>query len=101
MKFLTIEYLGHVVSRKGVEPVASKIKAIQNWPVPRSTKAVRSFLGLAGFYCCFIKSYATIVAPLVQLTTKDPFIWTPQAQVAFEQLKIALSTAPVLALPNF
>lgn len=96
-----VEYLGHIVSGKGVEPVASKIEAIQNWPVPHSTKAVRSFLGLAGFYRRFIKSYATIAAPLVHLTTREPFNWNPQAQAAFEQLKLALSTAPVLALPNF
>ena len=81
--------------------MASKVEAILQWPVPQSTRAVCSFLGLAGFYRRFIKGYATIAAPLVKLTTKDPFKWTPQAQLAFNHLKTALSTALVLTLPNF
>jgi len=54
-----------------------------------------------GFYRSFIKGYATIAAPLVKLTMRDPFKWTPQAQLAFDHLKTALSTAPVLTLTNF
>lgn len=60
-----VEYLGHMVSSKGVEPVASKVSAIHHWPVPKSTRALRSFLGLAGFYRRFIRGYASIAAPLV------------------------------------
>lgn len=98
---LQVEYLGHMVSKRGVEPVASKVEAVLHWPTPHSSRAVRGFLGLAGFYRRFIRGYATIAAPLVKLTTKDPFQWTPQAQSAFEDLKAALSSAPVLTLPNF
>ena len=98
---MQVEYLGHMVSQKGVEPMASKVEAILQWPVPPSTRVVRSFLGLAGFYRRFIKGYATIAGPLVKLITKDPFKWTPQAQLAFDHLKTALSTTPVLTLPNF
>lgn len=58
-------------------------------------------MGLAGFYQRFIGGYATIAAPLVHLTTQERFPWTEQAQVAFEQLKHALSPVPVLALPDF
>ena len=96
-----VEYLGHLVSARGVEPVAAKVAAVSQWPVPRSTKALRSFLGLAGFYRRFIKGYVMIADPLVKATTLDPFRWTPEAQAAFDHLKQALSTAPVLALPNF
>lgn len=96
-----VEYLGHLVSQKGVKPVAAKVAVVSQWPVPQSTKAVRSFLGLAGFYRRFIKGYAMIAEPLVKSTTIDPFTWTPQAQAAFEQLKQALSTTLVLALPDF
>ena len=60
---MQVEYLGHMVSQKGVEPVASKVEAILQWPVPQSTRVVCSFLGLAGFYRRFIKGYATIAAP--------------------------------------
>jgi len=62
-----------MVSKKGVEPVASKVEAILQWPIPQSSRVVRGFLGLAGFYRRFIKGYATIAAPLVKLTTKEPF----------------------------
>lgn len=58
-------------------------------------------MGLVGFYRHFIKGYVTIAATLVKLTTIDSFQWTPSAQTTFEQLKQALSDAPVLALPNF
>lgn len=96
-----VEYLGHVVSIRGVEPVASKVETIRQWPIPQSTRALRSFLGLAGFYHRFIRSYATIADPLVKATTKDPLVWTDQIQSVFTHLKEALSTAPVLILPDF
>ena len=90
-----------MVSHQGVELVASKIAAIHQWPQPRSIKALQSFLSLVGFYRRFIRGYATIATPLVKFTIVDPFHWTPQAQLAFDNLKHALSTAPVLALPEF
>lgn len=96
-----MEYLGHLVSARGVEPVAAKVAAVSQWPIPRLTKVLRSFLGLAGFYRRFIKGYAMIADTLVKATTMDPFRWTPDAQAAFDHLKQALSTAPVLVLPNF
>lgn len=96
-----VEYLGHVVFAPGVEPIPSKISAIQQWPIPQSTRDLRSFLRLAGFYRRFFHGYATIAAPLVKATTLSPFHWSTQAQLAFDQLKEVLSTAPVLALPDF
>ena len=96
-----VEYLGHVVSGQGVAPIASKIQAIDQWPIPMTTKALCSFLGLAGFYRRFIRGYASIVAPLIKVTTKEPFEWTAEADKAFRVLKTALISAPVLVLPNF
>lgn len=96
-----VEYLGHLVSSKGVEPVASKVETIRQWPVPHSTKALRSFLGLARFYRRFIRGYPTIATLLVKATTMEPFQWIAQAQAGFDYLKEALSTAPVLTLPDF
>lgn len=96
-----VEYLGHVVSQRGVEPVTSKVDAVRQWPTPHSAKALCSFLGLARFYRRFIKGYATIAAPLVAATTTKPFQWTAPAQLAFKHLKQALSEAPVLTLPDF
>lgn len=81
--------------------MAAKVGTIRQWPTPRSTKALCSFLGLAGFYRQFIRGYAIIVAPLVKATTTEPFQWTDLAQFAFEQLKRALLDALVLALLDF
>ena len=63
---------------------------------------MRSFLGLAGFYRRFVKDFSTVVAPINKLTTKEvPFKWGEAQQKAFEELKTKLTTAPVLALPDF
>ena len=72
-----------------------------SWPVPTSVKEVRSFLGLAGYYRRFIKDYAEKAAPLHALTKKNQrFQWTHETQGAFELLKQALSTPPILAMPR-
>ena len=96
-----IDYLGHIVSSDGVQPIPEKVQAIQRWPQPRTTRALRGFLGLVGFYGRFIKGYATIAAPHSHLLTKSDFVWTPEAEHAFQTLKDAVMMAPVLALPNF
>lgn len=70
-----------------MEPVPAKIEAIQNWPVPRSTRALRGFLGLSEFYRRFIKGYTSLVAPLTTLLTKDSFHWNADAEQTFLNLK--------------
>lgn len=64
-------YLGHVVGSGVVRPENSKVEAIRNFPVPRSKKAVREFLGLAGYYRRFIPDFAAVAAPLTDLTRKN------------------------------
>lgn len=96
-----VEYLGHVVSGQGVAPVASKVQAIDQWPILKTMKALQSFLGLAGFYCRFIRVYASIVAPLIKISTREPFEWTCDVDQAFRILKEALTSVPVLILPDF
>lgn len=71
------------------------------WPVPDSIRALRDFLGLTGFYCKFIREYASIDAPLTALLRKDCFIWSDATQSAFQNLKKAMTEAPILALPDF
>ena len=80
---------------------SDKVLAVVDWPVPPTVRAVRGFLGLAGYYRKFIRDFGTIAAPLTVLLKKDGFLWTPAATIAFEALKKALTTAPVLQLPDF
>jgi len=96
-----IAYLGHVISVSEVAMDKEKLSAIQDWPRPTSLPLLRGFLGLTGYYRKFVRSYASIAAPLTDLTKKEAFVWNPEAEKAFELLKTALTTAPLLRLPNF
>ena len=96
-----IELLGHSVSADGIHPLPSRIEAIKNLGPPTNVKAVRSFLGMAGYYRNFIENFATIASPLTDLTkVREPFRWGPEQQRAFDTLKTALVTAPILAHPD-
>ena len=110
-----VEYLGHVVSSTGIKTDPKKIDKVKSWPVPRTIKELRSFLGFCGYYRRFIKDYAEIARPLESLCTDNQSNikktknkksvdisgrWSGIHEEAFNSLKLSLTTAPVLAYPN-
>lgn len=97
----TVHYLGHVISANGVAPDPEKVEAITDWPVPRTITALRGFLGLTGFYRRFVRSYATLASPLTDLLRGTKFQWSLEADQAFTNLKLHMTTMPVLHLPDF
>ena len=97
-----LEFLGHIVSADGIKMDPSKISAMTGWPVPKNVKEVRGFLGLVNYYRRFIKDFAKMALPLTDLTKEDrSFEWSAPAQKAFEQLKHAMVSGPVLQTPDF
>ena len=96
-----LEYLGHWTSEAGVSTDEVKVRSITEWPLPKTIRDVHSFLGLTGYYRKFVRNYADIARPLFSLTKRSKLLWTEEAENAFKCLKKALSTTPVLALPDF
>lgn len=93
----TIEYLGFIISPEGVAMDKAKTDVIQSWPTPRNVRDIQSFLGFANFYRRFIDEYSEIVVPLTRLTRKGvQFRWTEDCEKAFQRLKDAFTSAPVL-----
>ena len=77
------------------------VAAVATWPQPGNVRALRGFLGLAGYYRRFIQDYGSVAAPLTALLKKEAFLWSSAATDAFNALKKALSSAPVLQLPDW
>ena len=96
-----IDYLGHTISNDGIAMEKDKICVVNDWPKPTSLKLLGGFLGLIGYYRQFIRNYASLAAPLTDMLKKDNFKWTTTAEEAFAKLKVALTSSPILALPNF
>ena len=94
--------LGHRISAKGIEVDRAKIEVIEKLPLPSSVKAVRSILGHAKFYRCFIKDFLKKMKPLCNLLLKDvPFNFTDECLLAFNTLKEKLISALVIMAPDW
>ncbi|XP_063294231.1 uncharacterized protein LOC134579025, partial [Pelobates fuscus] len=99
----TVKYLGFHISegQRIMEP--ERKEAVCQIPIPKNRRQVREFLGAAGFCRIWIPSYAILAKPLyaaIKGTEHDPFLWTPEQQKAFEDVKKALMSAPALGLPD-
>src|SRR5207302_803662 len=98
----SVEYLGYIITTNGIEMDPSKVKTIVEWPVPQKLRDVRSFLGFGNFYRRFIRGYSHHVRPLTALTKKGvTFKWTIDCQQAFDHLKQAFTSAPILVHFDF
>lgn len=97
-----VAYLGHVVTANGVKPNPDKIEAIQNFPIPKTTKQIKGFLGLLGYYRRFIKNFARITKPLTQCLKKGAKIEHNSEFIqCFETCKNLLINEPILQYPDF
>ncbi|MEN7973501.1 MAG: reverse transcriptase domain-containing protein [Verrucomicrobiota bacterium] len=93
-------FLGHIVSGQGVRCDPRLTSDVVQWETPTHRRDVQAFLGLANYYRRFIPAFADIAAPIQLLTHQDePFRWGPEQQIAFEQLKTALTSPPILSYP--
>ena len=93
----TTDFLGFVVGPEGLRMDDTKIQVIRDWPTPRKVRDIQSFLGFSNFYRRFIASYSNITVPLTRLTRKDaPWVWSPECELAFQLLKDAFTSAPIL-----
>jgi hypothetical protein len=96
-----VSYLGHVIGQEGVKPGEKRIKAVKDYPEPRTTRELKGFFGLAGYYRRFIPNFSKIYKPLTELLKNTPYIWNERTEAAFTKLKTLLTTEPLLQYPDF
>ncbi|XP_043717515.1 uncharacterized mitochondrial protein AtMg00860-like [Telopea speciosissima] len=94
-------FLGFVVSKARVSADPEKVRAIVEWPEPKSIHDVRSFHGLATFYRKFIYRFSTVMAPITDCIKQKEFRWPKKAAKAFIEIKRLMTESPVLRLPDF
>ena len=96
----SVVFLGHVVSKEGVTPNPANIAKVVDWPRPKTAKQIRQFVALGSYYRRFVKDYASIVRPMVELTKKGKrFIWDEACDRSFEMVKKSLISADIMGYP--
>lgn len=93
-------FLGLLASSEGIKVDPKKVFTVQSWPRPSSTTKIRSFLGLAGYYRCFVEGFSSITAPITILTQKGSSLRWNECEERFQKLKTVLTTTLVLVLPT-
>ncbi|GMF57764.1 unnamed protein product [Phytophthora fragariaefolia] len=98
----SMEYLGHELSDEGVQPLHRLVTAVQGLHRPRDAVEVKRFVHLAGYYTRFVEGFGSMMAPLTKLLRTDAeWQWTEAQEAAFGQIKMILTTRPLLVYPNF
>lgn len=95
-----VSFLGRTVNKSGMAIGDEYVEAVKRWKTPGNTKEVEQFLGFVNYHRTFIRHYSKIASPLTKITGKKPFHWGPEQQQAFDSLKTALQSTPLLTLPN-
>ena len=96
-----IQYLGHVVTKEGIYVDPKKIRAIEDWPVPKDVTDVRSFMGITRYYRRFIEGFSRIENPITSLQKKgNKFDWNQKCEESFKKLKTLLTSAPILRIAD-
>ena len=81
----SIPFLGHIITGEGISVDPKKIQAVTDWPAPKTTKQVRRFVGIAGYYRRFVNDFSKLAAPMTKLTRKgEKFVWSEKCTEAFE-----------------
>ena len=96
-----VAYLGHLVSKDGIKMVPSYVTKVLEWPLPRTGKDLRSFLGFSGYYRTFIKDYSFLTAEMNKEKNNSEIVWTEETKSKFEQLKQCFKEAPVRGYPEY
>ena len=95
-----MKFLGHVVSALGVSVDPKKVEAVMSWERPKSVFKIRNFLGLVGYYRRFIEDFSRLAAPMTRLTSKEAKFENDLCERAFQELKMRLTSAPILIVPE-
>ncbi|KAE8662834.1 hypothetical protein F3Y22_tig00113124pilonHSYRG00171 [Hibiscus syriacus] len=96
-----LEYLGHIITHRGIKVDEKKIDAMVAWPKPSNIIELCGFLGLTGYYRKFVQGYGLVAQPLTNLLKKWKFLWNEEAESTFLALKQAMTSTPTLAMSNF
>ena len=100
-KVQKVNFLGVVMGEGKIEMEEDKVVEVLNWPIPKTVRDVRKFLGLANYYRRFVKDFAKLAQPLNNLTRKkEKWRWGDEQQKAFEQLKMVFTSRPLLVVPD-
>lgn len=94
-------FLGHKVSKEGIQPDPGNLIKVRDWPLPKKPEQLKSFLGLCGYYARFLEHYSDLVKPLREAAEgKGELIWSSEMTESFQKLRALLTSEPVLSLPT-